>query len=103
MKEYIRDRTYVVTGTASGIGAATAHYLREQGARVIACDRHNADVTADLTTSQGRTELVNSVTRLSGGRIDAIAGGRRRRTRADQYPVEFLRHGGDSGRITAAA
>jgi NAD(P)-dependent dehydrogenase (short-subunit alcohol dehydrogenase family) len=73
MKEYIRDRTYVVTGTASGIGAATAHYLREEGARVIACDLRDADVIADLTTSQGRTELVNSVTRLSEGRIDAIA------------------------------
>lgn len=66
------DRTYVVTGGASGIGAATARYLRERGGRVIACDLHDADVLADLTTSKGRAELVDGVTRLSEGRIDAI-------------------------------
>lgn len=65
------DRIYVVTGAASGIGAATASYLRERG-RVIGCDLRNADVIADLTTSQGRAELINGVTRLSDGRIDAI-------------------------------
>lgn len=66
------DRTYVVTGAASGIGAATANYLRERGSRIIACDLHDADVIADLTTSEGRHELVDGVTRLSGGRIDGI-------------------------------
>ena len=66
------DRTYVVTGAASGIGAATARYLRERGAKVIACDLRDADVTADLTTIEGRGRLVDGVTRLSGGRIDAI-------------------------------
>src|ERR1700735_5310099 len=66
------DRTYVVTGAASGIGAATARYLRERGGRVIGCDIHDADVIADLTNGNGRAELVDGVTRLSGGRIDAI-------------------------------
>ena len=66
------DRTYVVTGAASGIGEATARYLREREGRVIVCDLRNADVIADLTTSEGRAELVDGVTRLSGGRIDAI-------------------------------
>src|SRR5271166_6300212 len=66
------DRTYVVTGAASGIGAATTSYLRERGGRVIACDLRNADVVADLTTSEGRAELVDGVKGLSGGRIDAI-------------------------------
>ena len=66
------DRTYVVTGAASGIGAATTRYLRERGGRVIACDLHDADVVANLTTPEGRAELVDGVTRLSGGRIDGI-------------------------------
>lgn len=66
------DRTYVVTGAASGIGAATARYCRGRGGRVIACDLHGADVVADLTTVEARAALVDGVTRLSEGRIDAI-------------------------------
>jgi NAD(P)-dependent dehydrogenase (short-subunit alcohol dehydrogenase family) len=66
------ERTYVVTGAASGIGAATARYLRDRGGWVIACDLHRADVVADLATAEGRGALVEGVTRLTGGRIDAI-------------------------------
>jgi NAD(P)-dependent dehydrogenase (short-subunit alcohol dehydrogenase family) len=66
------DRTYVVTGAASGIGVATVQRLREQGDRVIACDLHDAEVIGDLATEEGRAGLVEGVTRLSGGRIDAI-------------------------------
>ncbi len=66
------DRTYVVTGAASGIGAATASYLRERGSRVIGCDLHDADVVADLATIEGRAKLVDGVVRVSGGKIDAI-------------------------------
>jgi NAD(P)-dependent dehydrogenase (short-subunit alcohol dehydrogenase family) len=65
-------RTFVVTGAASGIGAATTRYLRERGGRVITCDLHDADVIADLTTSAGRTALFDGVARLAGGTIDAI-------------------------------
>ena len=69
----LRDnRTYAVTGATSGIGAATVRYLRERGGRVIACDVGDADVVGDLTTSEGRAALVDGVTRLTGGRIDAI-------------------------------
>src|SRR5580704_12165393 len=72
MSDSADGRTYVVTGAASGIGEATTHYLRERGGRVIACDLHHADVIADLTTIEGRAELVDGVTRLSGGKLDAI-------------------------------
>lgn len=77
------ERTYVVTGAASGIGAATTSYLRERGGRVIACDLHDADVIADLTTSEGRAALIDGVTRQSGGKIDGMvanAGGGRPET-----------------------
>src|SRR6267142_2763119 len=45
---------------------------RLRGFRVIACDLHDADVIANLTTPEGRAELVEGVVRLSGGRIDGI-------------------------------
>jgi len=66
------DKTYVVTGAASGIGAATTRYLRERGGWVITSDLHDADVIGDLTTDEGRAALVEGVTRVSGGKIDAI-------------------------------
>jgi NAD(P)-dependent dehydrogenase (short-subunit alcohol dehydrogenase family) len=66
------QRTYVVTGAASGVGAATARFLRAQGGQVIACDLHDADVIADLATAEGRAVLVDGVAKLAGGKIDAI-------------------------------
>jgi NAD(P)-dependent dehydrogenase (short-subunit alcohol dehydrogenase family) len=72
MSDPAERRTYVVTGAASGIGAATTQYLRERGGRVIACDLREGDVTGDLTTMDGRAAMVEGVSRLSGGRIDAI-------------------------------
>lgn len=65
-------RTYVVTGAASGIGKATSDLLTERGHRVIGVDLHDADVTVDLSTPQGRLDLVAGVTEHSGGHIDAV-------------------------------
>ena len=58
-------KTYVVSGAASGIGAATAALLREQGGRVITVDLHDADVTADLGTTEGRAAAVAGVRELT--------------------------------------
>jgi NAD(P)-dependent dehydrogenase (short-subunit alcohol dehydrogenase family) len=66
------ERTYAVTGAASGIGAATTACLRARGGRVIACDLRDADVRGDLATPEGRAALVDGVTRLCGGRLDGI-------------------------------
>jgi len=65
-------RTYVVTGAASGIGSATTSRLRQEGHRVIGVDLHDADVTADLSTPQGRTRMADTIADMSGGRIDAV-------------------------------
>ncbi|MFJ6567614.1 SDR family oxidoreductase [Streptomyces sp. NPDC091292] len=65
-------RLYVITGSASGIGLATRQLLESQGHRVIGADLHDAEVIADLSTPEGRTTLVEDVTELSGGRIDAV-------------------------------
>src|ERR1700678_132870 len=66
------DRTYAVTGAGSGIGAATARYLRDAGARVIACDLEDADVVGDLATPSGRAALVEGVSLLCAGRLDGL-------------------------------
>ncbi|WP_341924683.1 SDR family oxidoreductase [Nocardioides psychrotolerans] len=58
-------KTYVVSGAASGIGAATTALLREQGHRVITVDLHDADVTADLSTAAGRNAAVAGVQALT--------------------------------------
>lgn len=65
-------RTYVVTGAASGIGAATAATLREQGHTVIGVDLKDVDVPADLSTPAGRVEAAARATELAGGTVDAV-------------------------------
>jgi NAD(P)-dependent dehydrogenase (short-subunit alcohol dehydrogenase family) len=66
------SRTYVVTGTASGIAQATARIMKERGNKVIGVDIHDADVVADLSTKQGRLDAANKAIELSGGNIDAV-------------------------------
>jgi NAD(P)-dependent dehydrogenase (short-subunit alcohol dehydrogenase family) len=51
----------VVTGSASGIGAATAARLTADGHRVIGVDMHDADVIADLSTADGRAAAVAAI------------------------------------------
>ncbi|TXL60829.1 SDR family oxidoreductase [Aeromicrobium terrae] len=58
-------RTVVVSGAASGIGAATTALLRDQGDRVITVDQRDADVVADLSTVAGRGEAVAAVQELT--------------------------------------
>ena len=66
------SRTYVVTGAASGIGKATAELLIDQGHWVIGTDVRDTDIVADISSASGRDHLVQEVTRLSGGSIDAV-------------------------------
>lgn len=58
-------KTYVVSGAASGIGAATTAALRAQGGRVITVDLRDADVIADLSTPSGRADAVTAVRQLT--------------------------------------
>ena len=66
------SRTYVVTGSASGIGKALCEVLREKGHTVIGVDLRDADITVDLTTEQGRSDLVAEATEKSGGVLDGV-------------------------------
>lgn len=65
-------RTYVVTGSASGIGKATVERLRAEGHTVLGVDVHDAEIVADLSTPEGRTALVEEVRAHSEGAIDGI-------------------------------
>jgi NAD(P)-dependent dehydrogenase (short-subunit alcohol dehydrogenase family) len=58
-------KTFVVSGAASGIGAATTVLLRDGGDRVITIDLRDADVVADLSTVAGRADAVAGVQELA--------------------------------------
>lgn len=57
--------TTVVTGSASGIGAAVRAQLLAAGERVIGVDLHDAEVLADLATPSGRQDAVREVLALA--------------------------------------
>ena len=63
--------TYVVSGSASGIGAAVAQRLRGDGHRVIGVDLRDADVIADLATTSGREEAVAALSGITD-RVDGV-------------------------------
>lgn len=80
----LRGRTIVVTGAASGIGAATVRLLRKDGARVVIADREPdglaalADelddvlpVTVDVTDA-GQVDGLVDTTLRRWGRIDGL-------------------------------
>jgi NAD(P)-dependent dehydrogenase (short-subunit alcohol dehydrogenase family) len=64
--------TIVVTGTASGIGAATAARLAAEGHLVIGVDLRDADIVCDLGTPAGRRAAIDGVTRQVDGALDAL-------------------------------
>ena len=86
-------RTYVVTGAASGIGLATAARLDALGHRVITVDRREADVVADLSTTDGRRGMVDAVADRTGGVVDAVvaSAGTANRGRTDLQVKFFVR------------
>ncbi|MHB8328343.1 MAG: SDR family oxidoreductase [Acidimicrobiales bacterium] len=67
-----RRRTVVVSGSASGIGAAIRGRFERSGARVVGIDRRGAEVNADLGAVQGRQEALAAVTELTEGRVDGV-------------------------------
>jgi NAD(P)-dependent dehydrogenase (short-subunit alcohol dehydrogenase family) len=62
----------VITGSASGIGAACSARLEADGHRVIGVDLHSADVTANLEEPAGRASAIAGVTNLAGGSLDGV-------------------------------
>ncbi|HWK20870.1 MAG TPA: SDR family oxidoreductase [Microbacteriaceae bacterium] len=60
----------VVTGSASGMGAAAAVRLRADGHDVIGVDLHDADILADLSSPEGRVVAAEQALAHAGGRLD---------------------------------
>lgn len=69
------SRTIVVTGSASGICAATTARLRRAGHRVIGADLRNAEIEIDLATPAGRTALVEQAAKLAPEGLDGVIAG----------------------------
>ena len=65
-------KTFVVSGSASGIGAATAARLTAEGHRVIGIDLQGGDIDADLSTPDGRAHAVRRVAELAPGGIHGV-------------------------------
>jgi NAD(P)-dependent dehydrogenase (short-subunit alcohol dehydrogenase family) len=66
------QRTVVVTGSASGIGAAVRHRLAAESLRVVGVDLHDAEIVADLSTRLGRTGCVEAIKETVQGGLDGL-------------------------------
>ncbi len=66
------ERTILVTGSASGIGAATYALLRGQGHRVIGVDLRDAEIEVDLSNAAGRSKLAAEAARMAPGGLDGV-------------------------------
>ena len=61
-----------ITGSASGIGAATRKRLEAAGRAVIGVDLREAEVIADLATPPGRDAAIAAVRGAARGRLDGL-------------------------------
>jgi len=65
-------KTYVISGGATGIGAAVKHKLLARGDRVIVIDIKDADILADLSSVDGRQQAVEAIQRLAPEGLDGL-------------------------------
>ena len=64
--------TIAITGSASGIGAATREILEAKGSHVIGIDLRDAEIVADLSAPEGRGKAVSEVLERAGGSLDGL-------------------------------
>ncbi len=70
----LRNKTIVVTGAASGIGAEVARLARFEGATVIGMDRNEPGLTLDgfIAVDQGSTASIDAAIARLPQRVDAL-------------------------------
>ena len=68
-----KGRVAIVTGAASGIGAALAERLSEEGANVVAVDRDSPDATVAKVTANGVQGMGAQVDVSSRASMEALA------------------------------
>ena len=86
------DKVALVTGASSGMGAATARRLSDQGARVFTAQRRPAgfeDITADLADPAAPEKIMATIGARAGG-LDVLVNnaGVMREGTADEMPVD---------------
>src|SRR5690242_18175023 len=64
--------TTIVTGAASGLGAAVTARLRARGERVVTVDLRDADVTADLGSASERRDALERALALVDGPLAGL-------------------------------
>jgi len=66
------SKLYVITGGATGIGAALKEKLRARGDTVIVIDIKDADIVADLATPTGRTAAAQAIKERAPEGLDGL-------------------------------
>ena len=64
--------TYAMTGGATGIGAAIRQRLHDEGNRVIVVDIKDADVIADLSSTDGRKAAISAIRSTAIDGLDGL-------------------------------
>ena len=63
---------YVITGATTGIGAETRRILQSQGHEVLNIDYKGGDITADLSSKEGRKAAIDHVYEKYPDGIDCL-------------------------------
>ncbi len=64
--------TFAITGSASGIGAATRSRLEQAGHTVIGVDLAGQEIEADLSSEEGRVHAIGEIEGAYDGRLDGL-------------------------------
>lgn len=64
--------TYVVTGGASGIGAAIGAHLASEGHKIVSVDIQASDVVADLGSAAGRESAITAIKEAVSDGFDGL-------------------------------